>query len=80
MCLTSIPKVKVATPAQTASNAVANEISVGLNPLSMKSAIRCNATVPVASETMLNTMTSLHSVVVRIASDTVQETSNEAAP
>ena len=37
--LTSIPKVKVITPAQTASSAVANEMSVGSKPLSMKSAI-----------------------------------------
>ena len=79
MYLTSIPKEKVEIPAHTASNAVAKEMSVGSIPLSMKEGILCRPTVLVASDTALNTITSRHSVVERIASDTVHETSSEAA-
>ena len=73
--LTSIPNANVATPAQTASNAVANEISVGSRPLSMNAAILCSATVPTAIAIMPNTTTRLQNESVRIASRTVQETS-----
>ena len=73
--LTSIPKANVAAPAHTASNAVAKDISVGSSPLSMNAAILCSATVPVASDTMLNTATSRHRVADRNASPVVQDTS-----